>query len=172
MSNKDPDDLAKWAFLAQAPYRDAKHPRIEKIAAGLDLAANGDARCYAHLAHALARDCIRYVSDTQRTGGEDIAGYTREPGELDAVEALDRGRDDCDAKARLFVALCLARGLTARMRPLWRRSADGDKLQHVSAEVLLGGRWQPVETTLARARLGEEPERVPKEAHTGQWLRG
>lgn len=162
---KDPDDLQKWAFLAQAPYRDAENPTIRAIADGLRAAALGRAECFAHLALALARDCVRYVRDVRRTGAEDIAGYTREPTERDPIDALARGADDCDAKARLFVALCLAGGLTARMRPKW----DGPELAHVSAEVWLGGTWRHAETILARARLGDEHSQIPKEINTGCW---
>lgn len=160
----NPDDLQKWEFLAQVPYRDAEHPIIRAIAQGLKAAALGRQECFAHLALALARDCIRYVRDTKRTGAEDIAGYTRQPTERDAIDALERGADDCDAKARLFVALCLAAGLTARMRPLWK---DGE-LSHVSAEVYLG-KWHHAETILARARLGDEHNQIPKENNTGRW---
>ena len=167
MTEPRADDLQKWQFLAQAPYRDALHPRVKTIAHALKVAAGGRALCFVRLAHALVRDCISYVRDTQRTGAEDIAGYTREPGEDDAIEALERGRDDCDAKARLFVALCLAEDVPARVRPRWR---DGT-LQHVSAEAFVDNRWLPVETTLARARVGEVPEDVPKESNTGRWRR-
>ena len=167
MTDRNHDDLQKWAFLAQVPYRDAEALEIRRRAAGLMQAAGDCPRCFAHLALALARDCVAFVRDTQRTGGEDIAGYTREPTEQDATEALARGRDDCDAKARLFVALCLAAGLSARMVPLWK----GGALSHVSAEVWLDGVWQPAETTLARARLGESPDRIPKESNTGRWRR-
>jgi hypothetical protein len=52
------------------------------------------------------------------------------------------------------------------MQPLW----TGPRLSHVYARVLLDGEWQPVELTLARARLGDSPLSVPKEAN-GQWRR-
>ena len=171
MKPRDQDDLQKWHFLAQVPYRDAEHPEIIRRAAALRVAAAGRPCCFAQLAHALVRDCISYVRDIQRTGAEDIAGFSREPTERDAVDALERGRDDCDAKARLFVALCLAGDLMARMRPLWRWSPEhqAERLAHVSAEVFLDNRWWPVETILARARLGDEPEQVPKEINTGRW---
>src|SRR5690606_35191080 len=110
---------------------------------------------YAKLALALARDGIRYLRDTARVGGEDIAGFTREPSPTDAIDALERLADDCDAKARLFCALCLAcpEQIPARMWPLWM-GPPGEHLAHVAAECWLGA-WLHAEPTLARARLGE-----------------
>lgn len=160
-------DRAKWDFLQRAPAADARDPELARLAgalAAVSARARQPARAFAHLAACVARDCIRYERDTARTGGEDIAGLTRPP--APALEAFRRGVDDCDAKARLFCALCLAAGTRARMVPLWR----GDELQHVSAEVLLDGQWEPVELTLARARVGDRPKDVPREGD-GQWLR-
>jgi len=157
-------DREKWAFLERAPGRDATEPALRDTARSLHRAALGDARVFVHLAHALARDGIRYKTDTARVGGEDIAGYTRR--QSHALEALERGTDDCDAKARLFVALCLAAGLRARMVPKW----DGAILRHVSAAVVLAGKEYPVETILARARLGDTETTVPTEKESRRWL--
>jgi transglutaminase-like putative cysteine protease len=167
-------DREKWAFLQQAPARDALDPRVRALAARLSEAADlpggsWPERCrrFAMLAHTVARDWIRYQSDTDRTGGEDIAGFTRPPAPGDAFEALGRGLDDCDAKARIFPALCLAAGIPAEMVPRW----EGEKLAHVSARVWITGGWPPVETILARARLGETAESVPFEKGKNEWLR-
>ena len=83
-----------------------------------------------------------------------------------------RGLDDCDAKARIFVALCLARRMHAEMVPRWK----GGKLVHVYGRVFVHGpgesapRWYYAETILRRARLGDIAESVPKEIETGKWL--
>jgi transglutaminase-like putative cysteine protease len=170
------NDEQKWQFLQEVPARDAQHPEIIRLAKSLRFASYTSEARLASLCMCVARDWIKQTSDVTRTGGEDIAGLTREPGENDAVEALDRGKDDCDAKARLFVALCLAGGLRARMVPRWNQVAvsettpNGRTLTHVSAEVVIAGQWRPVELTLARARLGEVGEQVPKEIKTGKWL--
>ncbi|MBK8997446.1 MAG: hypothetical protein IPM35_17090 [Myxococcales bacterium] len=163
-------DREKWAFLERAPARDAADPVIQDVARSLWRVALGTGEtgerarmAFAHLAHALARDCVRYETDTKRTGGEDIAGFTRRQGHT--LEALERGKDDCDAKARLFVALCLAAGLRARMVPRW----EGEVLRHVSAAVTIGGRELAVETILSRARLGEVAEQVPHEKGAHGW---
>jgi transglutaminase-like putative cysteine protease len=170
-------DIQKWFFLEHAPSRDAGDRRIRDIAHQFRQASGGNPRRFAQLALTVARDWVKQLTDTDRVGGEDIAGFTRDPMPDDAVQALVRGYDDCDAKARLFVALCLAGGIPARMVPYWERPGEPlkprgeptEKLAHVAAEVYLNGAWIPVETTLARARLGELGTYVPKES-TGRWL--
>lgn len=169
--DKDPEEVKKWRFLAGAPHADALHPEIQVVADALwKVAKTRDA--YLELVHCLARDVIRYATDTARVGTEDIAGYTREPKRNDAVEALHRRLDDCDAKARLFVALCLAKGIRAKMQPLWEsRAGNLGRLAHVYAAVLIDERWLPVECTLKRARIGDEPKAVPFERGKKDWLR-
>src|SRR4030042_428979 len=163
-TNPDPGELAKWHFLAEAPERDARDTRVQTIAGALLGAALRNARVFLCLAHALARDGIRYERDIARVGSEDIAGLTRPVAPNDPIDALVRGRDDCDAKARLFVALCLPAGRPARMGGGGRQTGHGTQmLAHVSAEAFLDRGWLPVELTLARARLGETGDRGAKE---------
>lgn len=158
----------KWAFLRDAPAGDARNPVIRELARNLMAAAFGNPWRFATLAQSVARDWIKQVTDTVRVGREDIAGLTRDPKPDDAIDALKRGVDDCDAKARLFVALCLAADVPARMVGWWTRSEVPD-LAHVSAEVNLGGRWRPIELTLSRARLDEVGTDVPVEKKDGKW---
>jgi transglutaminase-like putative cysteine protease len=158
-------DRDKWSYLERAALQDARHPGIVRLAAlCLELAAGNTQRALV-MAHAVAGRGIRYQLDTARVGAEDIAGFTRPAAAGDPVDAWRRGVDDCDAKARLFVALATALGVRARLAPLW----SGELLSHVYAEVDLGGAWVPVELTLARAMIGEFPRAVPKEAD-GKWL--
>lgn len=154
-------DREKWEYLRDAPALDAKERAVSDLAVALWEAAGRSPRDFAALAHSYARDVVRYMTDTEQFGGEDIAPA----GGLSDVIA--RKVDDCDAKARLFVALCLAVHLKAEMVPHWR-GGEGGELAHVSAKVLLDDLWTPVELTLARARLGEEPRDVPRDV-TGHW---
>lgn len=160
----------KWEFLERAPERDARDADLRDLARHLWQASRGRLELFAHLAHAVARDGIRQVEDNVQFGHEDISGFTRAQGP--ALEALDRGADDCDAKARLFVALVKAlrelrpdTPIDARMVPRWK----GNWLAHVYAEVTIRDRVYPVETILARARLGDRAEEVPVEK-TGKWM--
>lgn len=161
----------KWEFLRAAPARDAQDPELRDLVRSLWAASRGRVELFAELAHAVARDGIRQVEDSAQFGHEDIMGFTRPWGS--ALEALDRGADDCDAKARLFVALVTALAsiregtpISARMVPVWKNG----QLAHVYAEVTIRERVYPVETILARARLGERASDVPVEKKTGKWL--
>lgn len=160
--------LEKWNFLSHAPANDARHHKIAEIAKHLWRAASGNQTRFATLAQCVARDWIKQVTDSVRIGREDIAGLTREPTPDDAVDALRRGVDDCDAKARLFVALCLAVGVPAEVVGWWSKG-DVPDLVHVSARCYLAHSWVPVELTLSRARLGELGTNVPFEKGTHEW---
>lgn len=157
-------DLQKWELLQEMPFIDAKDGELIDLANTIWRIALHRPNVFLKLALAVARDGITYKSDIIQFDGEDIAGITRPPVPGDALEAYKRGLDDCDAKARLFVALCLARGFEARLWPLWK---DGF-LTHVAAEVKYNGQWVHAETILSRARLGEKHVNVPKEKD-GKW---
>ncbi len=147
------------------PIRDSKNEHLRHMADLIwELSGFRPIRFF-KLALAVARDGVSFESDIKQFGEEDIAGVTRHPEPNDALDAYIRGSDDCDAKARLFVALCLARGFNARLWPLWK----GDNLTHVAGEVEFNGKWIHAETILARARLGEMHTDVPKEPTTGKW---
>ena len=167
------EERAKWDFLQAAPERDAGDTMIKGIAQHLlaiSYLSPFPDWCFAQLALALVRDCIRYQLDTDRVGREQIDGFT-DPW-ASAILPFQRGVDDCDAKARMFVALCLAAGLDAEMVPRWR----GQRLAHVWGRVKVKGpgeslpRWYNAETILRRARLGDVSDKVPKEIETGRWL--
>lgn len=173
LTDKDfADDFAKWKFLQSAPATDAKEPAVRELASLLNVACRGDERRFIRLAMAYCRDVVQYESDTDRVGQEDI----QPAGELSDI--IERGIDDCDGFARLFVALCLARGgIRVEMRPGWKKNESmpgGQELAHVFAQVFYDGELKPVELTLERARVGDMPENVPKEItgpHKGHWLR-
>jgi hypothetical protein len=167
------EEKRKWSFLQAAPARDATDAQLQNLASHLMAVARMTPYrewCFAHLALTVARDCIRYQLDSDRVGREQIDGFT-DPW-VSPLEPLTRGVDDCDAKARLFVALCLAAGLEAEMVPRWR----GIQLAHVWGRVKVRGpgdsqaRWWDAETILRRARLGDTSDNVPKEIETGRWL--
>ena len=158
------DDQHKWQLLQEMPHLDSKNPELQALANKLWAIALGRPLNYLKLCQAVARDCINYASDIKQFGGEDIAGVTRYPEPADALDAYIRGEDDCDAKARLFVALALCRGFEARLWPLWKNGS----LAHVAGEVYFDGRWHHVETILSRARFDEMHTDVPRERN-GKW---
>lgn len=171
-SREPSEEQRKWAFLRDVPALDAQDPQLKMVAGYLGSVAAFSPYpdwCFANLALTLVRDCIVYQLDNERIGREQIDGYT-DPYDS-PLAPLRRGVDDCDAKARMFVALCLARGLRAQMVDRWK----GIQLGHVYAAVWLTGpravapRWWLAETILRRARLGDIAENVPKELETGKW---
>lgn len=159
------DSQHKWTLLQEMPAIDSKNEHLRHMADLIWELSGNRPLVFFKLALAVARDGIRFESDIKQFGHEDIAGVTRHPEPNDALDAYIRGSDDCDSKARLFVALCLARGFEARLWPLWK----GDQLSHVAGEVRHNGRWIHAETILSRARLGEMHTEVPKEPTTGKW---
>ncbi len=106
--------------------------------------------------HQFVRDGVRYVHDP---GHEEFA---------DSGVILRRGFDDCDGKARLFVALCRVVGLEARIRPVFR--AHPNRFVHVQAEVRWPGSqsvkgaaadgWILAELILKGCELGQDPDTV------------
>jgi transglutaminase-like putative cysteine protease len=167
-----PSEKTKWEFLRDAPARDALTPELRNVAQHLRAVAfvsPWKSWAFASLAFSVANDLIVYVSDVDRVGREQIDGLTDPQGST--LSSLERGTDDCDAKARIFVALCLAVGISAEMVPLWK----GSRLQHVYGRVWVQGpydtaaRWYNAETILARAKLGDERQNVPPEPDTGSW---
>jgi transglutaminase-like putative cysteine protease len=155
----------KWKLLQEMPLIDSRNEHLRHMADLVWELSGHRVMRFFKLALAVARDGISFASDLKQFGHEDIAGVTRHPEPNDALDAYIRGKDDCDSKARLFVALCLARGFNARLWPLWKNG----ELSHVAGEVEHNGKWIHAETILSRARLGEMHTDVPKEPTTGKW---
>src|SRR5262249_33059268 len=92
--------------MTDEAIRDGQHPRVKQWAAEFEKLPPGAPR-----AAAILRFC-QYSID-----------YVRDPGE-EVLESADvvllRGYGDCDAKERLFVALCTACGIAARALPVFR----------------------------------------------------
>ena len=162
--NRPITDEHKWQLLQEVCISDSKNPKIIRMSKLIWELSQSEPMRFFTLVLAVARDGVKFESDIKQFGGEHIAGVTRPPEPNDAVDAYIRGHDDCDAKARLFVALCLAAGFKARLWPLWRHGV----LQHVAAEVQFQKRWIHAETIVSRARLGELHLEVPKETN-GKW---
>ena len=110
------------------------------------------------------------------TGGSDRRIVLRDPATFDrdgprhGIELLDsapvglfRGYGDCDLKARLFVALCLASGLVAEIDPVFR-GAYG--FPHVRAKVLRATgetsgapqQWDVADPTIINSTIGHLPD--------------
>jgi transglutaminase-like putative cysteine protease len=73
-----------------------------------------------------------------------------------SLVALDRGFGDCDAKARLLVALCLAAGLDAKIDPVIRHGS----FVHVRAQICVEGLWLVADPSILNSDVGELPARA------------
>ena len=142
---------AKAAYMADAARHDAHDPAVlawARAFAGLPRPHREEAILR------FAQRCIRYERDP--------AWYDRE-GQRHGIELLDssavalqRGYGDCDVKARLFVALCLATGVPAEIEPVFQGE---NGFPHVRARVLRpdGRRWQTADPTIVNSTIGKLP---------------
>ena len=130
--------------------KSALHPVIRRFAASVAASLPpGDHEALARAFHGWVRDRIRYVPDGVM---EELA---------DEVTVLQRGYDDCDGKAALFVSLCRAVKLEARTLPVYR----GGEFTHVAAEVRWrGGPWVRAEVILKGVELGQGLESATLDA--------
>lgn len=135
-----PDAIAKAEWLAVAAQRDACCPTVRSASARITAGVTNE-RLRAERLHRWVRDQIAYATDPD---GEQLA---------DSETVLARGYDDCDGKSRLFVALCIAAGLEARIRAVFNERGD---FTHVQAQVRWpGSPWVLAELILAGVELGQ-----------------
>lgn len=153
------EEKARW--LDANASLDADLSYVRQVAGRFARAFNpNDHEALARSLHRFVRDGIRYVPDP---GEEEFA---------DSETILKRGYDDCDGKSRLFVALCRAVGLEARIVPVFKPHPD--RFVHVQAEVRWKGSqavrgaepggWLLAELILKNCALGQAPDSLPRAA--------
>jgi hypothetical protein len=148
---KDREDKARYMF--DAARHDANDPSIQSWATLFRRLPRPE--CEAAILR-FCQCCIRYERDP---GWQDDAGNRHGIELLDSsAVGLQRGYGDCDLKARVFVALCLACGVPAEIEPVFR----GDNgFPHVRARVLRpdGRGWETADPTIVNSTIGRLPER-------------
>ena len=140
------DGMAKANWLDAMATLDARLPETRGLAlrfAKQRVHDPNDKEALARDIHGWVRDCIRYVNDP---AGEELS---------DSDQILAIGVGDCDDKARLFVALCRAIGIEARIKPCF----EGENFVHVQAECRVGRppRWVLCELIVRGVAFGEKP---------------
>lgn len=133
-----PSNLAKARFMAAGSVKDVELPEVKRWAAVFSQLPIQERPA------AILKFCqyaIDYVRDPHREVLEDSA------------VTLLRGYGDCDAKARVFIALCRASGIPAREHPV---RPDQD-FPHIFADVFVNGQWQPVDPTILNSSIGRIP---------------
>ena len=141
---------AKAAYMADAARHDAADPAVRAWARSF-AALPRPAREEAILR--FVQLCIRYERDP---------AWFDEEGHRHGIELLDssavgliRGYGDCDVKARLFVALCLACGVQAEIEPVFRGKYG---FPRVRARVLtVRGKWETADPTIVNSTIGVLP---------------
>jgi hypothetical protein len=149
------DREAKAKYMADAAREDAHDPVVISWARqfrGLPLEARAAAILY------FVQRCIEYQRDP--------AWYDR-AGTRHGIELLDssavgfaRGYGDCDLKARMFVALCLASCLRAEIDPVFTGKTG---FPHVRARVVTenaetgGESWETADPTITNSTIGHLP---------------
>jgi transglutaminase-like putative cysteine protease len=152
----------KARYLDGAARFDTLNPWVRAVARRLRGRTPGET---AENIHRFIRDRVRYVRDPIGASGRHEEEFA------DTQTVLQRGFDDCDGKARAFVALALCNGLEARIRPVFPRPGS---FEHVQAEVRWpssawdrrAGRdgWIMSELTLAGVELGQGAESGRRDA--------
>jgi hypothetical protein len=172
------DEKAAW--IDAAASLDAHQRPVQDLARRMRLSWGPSAEQIARGAHRWVRDNVRYVRDTAKVpfwrpdpAGEEFA---------DSTTILRRGFDDCDGKARLFVALVRAVGIVgaagdqpieARIRPVFTPAPRRDFV-HVQADARWPGSekidtsqpggWLLAELILKDCPLGGDPDKMPRDA--------
>lgn len=169
VSFASPTQKARW--LDAACSLDAADPRVRALSRRFVESAKQRAKAPTPWQQVFAEDVFRFVRDS--------IDYRRDPGGreqfADAATILFRtGADDCDGKARTFVALIRAGGPTveARIRPVMNERGD---FVHVQAETRWPGSkndprtqangWILAELILRDVALGQDPDTAPRDAH-------
>ena len=149
ISFKDREDKAR--YMADAARHDAQDPVIQGWAQGFRVLPRPERES------AILRFCQRCLR------------YERDPAWFDAdggrhgIELLDssavgfqRGYGDCDLKARIFVALCLAADVPAEIEPVFR---EKNGFPHVRARVLRpdSSGWETADPTIINSSIGRLP---------------
>jgi hypothetical protein len=137
------EDKAQW--MQEGAERDASDLDVIAWARWLAPFEGTPEREHVRILFRFVRDAIRYTKDP----GEEV---------LDgSAVVLARGYGDCDAKARLFVALCLASGINARIDPVFR----GNSFPHVRAVWMDGDLLVVVDPCIINSDVGELPRGAP-----------
>ena len=146
-----PGREAKAQYMAEAAERDARDPAVVSWAQQFIRLPKEER------AAAILRYCqlaLRYERDP---------AWYDQAGNRHGIEVLDssavllwRGYGDCDAKTRLFLALCKACGVAARLAPVFTGT---DGFPHVRAEVLdeKTGRWLIADPSIVNSSIGHLP---------------
>ena len=130
-------------FLKPSPFIESKHKKIRKIAEEIKQASAGLSDWdKVEAIYTWVRENIEYEFDTQN---------------FTCLEALEQGHGDCGELSSLFIAICRAQGIPARL--VW---IPGHAYPEFFMEDEDGnGHWFPCQAAGARLEFGEMAEARP-----------
>ncbi|MHA1244607.1 MAG: transglutaminase-like domain-containing protein, partial [Candidatus Heimdallarchaeota archaeon] len=114
-------------YLRSEPHIESDHPEIVELAKTIK---NRNPMKF-------ARNAINTVNNRLK--------YEIQPDEYGAAFAIKNGKGDCTEYSALFVALCRATGIPARVVAGFTHAQNWER--HATAEFLVAGRWIPVDVT-------------------------
>ncbi|MHA1126485.1 MAG: transglutaminase-like domain-containing protein [Candidatus Heimdallarchaeota archaeon] len=114
-------------YLRSEPHIESDHPEIMELAKTIK---NRNPLKF-------ARNAINTVNNRLK--------YEIQPDEYGAAFAIEKGKGDCTEYSALFVALCRATGIPARVVAGFTHAQNWER--HATAEFLVAGRWIPVDVT-------------------------
>jgi hypothetical protein len=160
ISFKDREDKAR--YMADAARHDVLDPAIQWWAQAFRALPRPERE------RAILRFCQRCIRYERDPAWFDDGGQRHGIELLDSsAVGLQRGYGDCDLKARVFVALCLASGVPAAIEPVFTGETG---FPHVRARVLQPGgmRWDTADPTIVNSGIGNLPRKsltvLPAEA--------
>ncbi|MHA1737568.1 MAG: transglutaminase-like domain-containing protein [Candidatus Heimdallarchaeota archaeon] len=114
-------------YLRSEPHIESDHPEIVELAKTIK---NRNPMKF-------ARNAINTVNNRLK--------YEIQPDEYGAAFAIKNRKGDCTEYSALFVALCRATGIPARVVAGFTHAQNWER--HATAEFLVAGRWIPVDVT-------------------------
>lgn len=113
-------------YIMEEKYIEVNDKKIQSLST--QLAANtNDLK-------SLITNYFNYVNDIPSAPIRDLTS---------ALKALEQNKASCNGKARLFVALCRAQGIPARLKGGIILEETKKRTSHLWSEVFIGGKWVP-----------------------------
>ena len=114
-------------YLKSEPHIESNHPEIVELAKTIK-----------------NRNPLKFARNAINTVNNKLK-YEIQPEEYGAAFAIEKGKGDCTEYSALFVALCRAGGIPARVVAGFTHAQNWER--HATAEFLVAGRWIPVDVT-------------------------
>lgn len=120
------DKKGKNDYLKEEEYLEIYHPKLQKLTKQLSKNSTN--------LKELITNYFEYVHNIPSAPIRDLTS---------ALTTIEQNKASCNGKARLFVALCRAKGIPARLKGGIILEETKKRTSHLWSEVLIGGKWVP-----------------------------